>query len=72
MTWKQASNYGLILTKLHEIIQYKQKEWLQSYIDLNTKLRTEAKTDFEKDCFWANEQGSHWKNYEECKKPQKY
>ena len=33
------------------MIQFNQKAWLKSYIDANTKLRTEAKNDSEKDFF---------------------
>ena len=40
---------GLILKKAHRVIQFNQKAWLQPYIDINTKLRKEAKNDFEKD-----------------------
>ena len=28
--------------------RFNQKMWLEKYIDLNTKLKTEAKNDFEK------------------------
>ena len=48
---KQALNHGLILKNLHRVIQFNQKAWLKPYIDMNTKLRTEAKNDFEKDFF---------------------
>ena len=48
---KQALNHRLILKKLHTVIQFNQKAWLKSFIDMNTKLRTEAKNDFEKDFF---------------------
>ena len=48
---KQALNHGLILTKVHIVIQFNQEAWLKPYIDMNTKLRTEAKNDFEKDFF---------------------
>ena len=34
---------------MHKIIQFDQKAWLKSYTDMNTKLRTETKSDFEKD-----------------------
>ena len=46
---KQALNYGLILKKAHRVIQFNQEAWLNPYIDINTKLRKEAKNDFEKD-----------------------
>ena len=44
----QALNHGLILKKVHRVIEFRQEAWLKSYIDINTKLRTEAKNDFEK------------------------
>ena len=45
---KQALNHGLIFKKVYKIIQFNQEEWLKPYIGMNTKLRTEAKNDFEK------------------------
>ena len=45
---KQALNHGLILKKVHRIIQFNQEAWLQPYIDMNTKLKTEATNGFEK------------------------
>ena len=48
---KQALNHGLVLKKVHRVIQFNQKDWLKPYIDMNTKLRKEAKNDFEKDFF---------------------
>ena len=46
---KKALNRGLVFKNVHRIIQFNQKAWLKSYIDMNAKLRTEAKNDFEKD-----------------------
>ena len=40
---KQALNHGLILKKVHTVIQFNQKVWLKPYIDMNTKLGKEAK-----------------------------
>ena len=42
---------GLKLKKIHRIIQFDQKQWMKPYIDLNTELRQQAKTEFEKDFF---------------------
>ena len=36
---------------MYRVIQFNQKAWLKPYIDMNTKLRTEGKNDFEKDFF---------------------
>ena len=36
---KQALNYGLVLKKVHRIIQFNQKDWLKPYVDMNTELR---------------------------------
>ena len=35
---KQALNHGLILKKVHKVIQFNQEAWLKPYIDMNTKL----------------------------------
>ena len=48
---KQALNHGLILIKVHRVIEFRKEAWLKPYIDMNTKLRTEAKNDFEKEFF---------------------
>ena len=48
---KQALNHGLVLKKVHRVIQFNQEDWLKPYIDMNTKLRKEAKNEFEKDFF---------------------
>ena len=48
---KQALNHELILKRVHRVIQFNQKAWLKPYIDMNTKLRKEAKNEFEKDFF---------------------
>ena len=48
---KQTLNHGLILKSVHRVIQFNQEAWLKPYIDMNTKLRKEAKNEFEKDFF---------------------
>ena len=48
---KQVLNHGLIIKKSNRVIQFNQEAWLKSYIDMNTKLRKEAKNEFEKDFF---------------------
>ena len=48
---KKALNYGLILKNIHKVIQFNQEARFKSYIDMNTKLRTDGKNVFEKDSF---------------------
>ena len=45
---KQALDHGLVLEKIHRVIQFKQSAWMKEYIDFNTRLRTVAKNDFYK------------------------
>jgi hypothetical protein len=39
------------LLKVQRVVAFNQKPWLKSYIELNTKLRQMAKSEFEKDFF---------------------
>lgn len=45
---KQILNHGLILIKVYQVIKFNRKYYSKSYIDINTKIRTKVKTDFEK------------------------
>ena len=47
----QALKHGLILEKVHRVVEFNQSAWLKPYIDFNTELKTKAKNDFEKDFF---------------------
>ena len=48
---KQALNHGLVLKDVHRVIKFSQEAWLKPYIYVNTKLRTGAKSEFEKEFF---------------------
>ena len=48
---KQALNNGSKSQKVHRVIRFDQEAWLKPYIDMNTKLRMQAKNEFEKDFF---------------------
>ena len=42
---------GLRLIKIHRVLCFEQSSFIKPYIDINTKLRTEAETEFEKDLY---------------------
>lgn len=48
---QQSLKAGLILKKIHRILAFDQEKWLESYIRLNTRLRTEATDSFSKELF---------------------
>ena len=47
----QALKYGLKLKKVHRVIEFQQSKWMKAYIMLNTRLRKDAKNEFEEDFF---------------------
>ena len=48
---EQALKHGLVLECVHRVIEFKQSAWMKEYIDFNSKLRTAAANDFEKDFY---------------------
>ena len=46
----QALEHGLELKHVHNILSFRQKPWLKSYIDMNSELRRKATNKFESDC----------------------
>ena len=47
----QVLDHGIILKKVHTVIQFNQEASLKDHLDMNTKLRTEARKEFEKRFF---------------------
>ena len=50
-TLNQALRHGLKLKEVHRVIEFRQSKWMKAYIMLNTRLRKDAKNEFEKDFF---------------------
>lgn len=48
---QQCTRHGLRITKIHRILQFAQSPWLCEYIELNTRFRTCATNDFEKNLY---------------------
>ena len=47
-TLNQALNHGLKLKKTYRVIEFQHSNWMKPYIMLNTRLRTAAKDEFER------------------------
>ncbi|KAJ8911555.1 hypothetical protein NQ315_007936 [Exocentrus adspersus] len=59
----QAVKHGLKIDKIHRILSFNQSNWLQPYIDLNTRKRQAAKNAFEKDLFKLFCERYFWKMF---------
>ena len=42
---------GLVVSKVHRVLEFDQSAWMKPYIQKNTEFRRHAKTDFEKDFY---------------------
>ena len=44
----QALKHDLKLKNVHRVIEFQQSRWMKAYIMLNSRLRKDAKTEFER------------------------
>ena len=42
-------SFGMKLTKIHKMLEFKQSDWMEKYLDFNTEKRMKAAIGFEKD-----------------------
>ena len=64
----QSLRHGLVLERIHRATEFNQTDWMKQYIDFNTKLRTAATNDFEKDFFKLKNNSVFGKTMENIRK----
>ena len=56
------------LTKIHEVLKFRQTDWMKKYIDFKTKKRTNAANSFQKDFFKLMINSAYGKTMENLEK----
>ena len=65
---KYYISQGLILKKVHKILEFKQSAWMKPYIDFNTQKRKEATNEADKNLFKLLNNAVYGKTVENTRK----
>ena len=66
---KYYLSQGLILTKVHKILEFERSDWMKPYIDFNTQKRKEATNEADKKLFKLLNNAVYRKTMENVRKP---
>ena len=68
ITYCYYLSQGLMLKKVHRILEFKQTAWISSYIDFNTQKRKETTNEADKNQFKLLNNAVYGKNMENTRK----